>query len=752
MGRWIGVACRVAACLLALACQDAPPGSDGPRARIDPAYARDSACAGCHPDAAAAFRGSHHDLAMQPATAETVLGDFSDARFGDGPGRTRFFRRGDRFLVQTPGRDGRQALFEVTHVFGVDPLQQLLVALPGGRLQAFPIAWDTRPRAAGGQRWFTLAPDDPPPPGDPFHWTGVYQTWNHQCASCHSTAVVRGFDEAASTYATTWAEIDVGCQACHGAGAAHVKWAEGAGGRRDLAPLTGANQIDACGPCHARRAALVADAVPGGPLLDRVLPATPVPPLYHADGQIRAEVYVLGSFLQSRMAAAGVTCTDCHDPHRGSLRRPGNRLCLGCHGASPPAAFAPRLPAGRAYDTPVHHHHAVGSEAAQCVTCHMPTAVYMGIDARRDHSFRIPDPAGAARIGAPDPCTTCHADRGAPWAAAALARWFGPERRRNPGAILTAPDPETARAYARDPAKPAILRAAVLDRLGRTGRADPATVAAAAADADPWVRVLALRAGGGLPPNERIPLLRAGLDDPIRAVRLEASRALAAVPDAMLGGDAALRDTVLDEFEAMLRASADTPSAQYERAQLAEQRGHGDPDALYRATLLLDPGFEPAARRLAHRLAERGEPAKAEPLLRRALDANPESGLLHYDLGLLVAELGRTREALPLLDRAVALQPANPRIYFNLGLVLEQLGQSERAEAAFAAGIRVAPAQPDLLYAMIAFQMNRGEAARALPYAEHLDRVAATPESAALLGRVRAAAAAATPPADPDQL
>jgi predicted CXXCH cytochrome family protein len=109
------------------------------------------------------------------------------------------------------------------------------------------------------------------------------------------------------------------------------------------------------------------------------LPALLEPGLYHADGQIDGEVHEYGSFLQSRMHAFGVACSNCHDPHSAKLRAEGNALCAQCH-----------LP--EKFDLAAHHHHLPGSTGAQCVDCHMPTKNYMVVDARRDHSIRLPRP------------------------------------------------------------------------------------------------------------------------------------------------------------------------------------------------------------------------------------------------------------------------------------------------------------------------------------------------------------------------
>lgn len=712
-----------------------------PGRREDPAYVADLDCASCHADETRAWNGSHHDLAMQEATPETVLGDFDDATFGEGDASTRFFRRGDRFLIQTAGRDGKRALFEVPFVFGVEPLQQLLVAFPGGRLQSFPIAWDTRPEADGGQRWFHLTPEHVPAAGDPFHWTGVYQTWNHQCASCHSTAVQRGFDEDSDTYTTSWVEIDVGCQACHGAGAAHVAWANGEAGEKRLASVTNEAQIDACGPCHARRSEIVPDAVPGGRLLDSYLPATPLPPLYYPDGQIRDEVYVLGSFLQSKMHAAGVACSDCHDPHRAAIVREGNALCLGCHGGAPPARFAARLAGGVQYDSPDHHHHAAGSEGAQCVACHMPARTYMGVDARRDHAFRIPRPALAARSGAPDACTSCHSDETPAFAIRAFEAWgIDPDEAGGIGPALAAGSLDALRETLRGEPRP-LVRAASIDWLGQLSAADPEALELASDDSDPLVRTHAARASASLEPPQRAKSVAPLLEDPVRAVRLEAARALAEAPAAELGERAAARDALLEELVTLLRASADTPAAHLQLGELAERRGQ-DPDAHYRAALFLDPGLEPAARHAARRLAVRRQLPGAESILRRALEANPESGALSYDLGLLLAESNRREEAVEQLARAADQMPGNPRVFYNLGLLLEQLDQKREAEAVLMAGLRGAPDDPDLLYALVAFHGDLGNPAAALGFAERLVAVAPNPETLALLQRIRSASSA----------
>ncbi len=168
---------------------------------------------------------SQHKHAMDHATEKTVLGDFSDARFEYFGVRSRFFREHGKFFVETDGPDGKLGAFEIKYTFGLDPLQQYLVEFPDGRLQALSIAWDSRPKDQGGQRWFHLYPDEQIRHDDFLHWTKLNQNWNFMCAECHSTGVRKNYDAATDRFATSWAEISVGCEACHGRGSRHVAWA-----------------------------------------------------------------------------------------------------------------------------------------------------------------------------------------------------------------------------------------------------------------------------------------------------------------------------------------------------------------------------------------------------------------------------------------------------------------------------------------------------------------------------------------------
>ena len=299
-----------------------------------------TSCKQCHAGEFAAWHESQHHLAMQEATAATVLGDFNDASFDNFGVRSRFFKEDGKFLVETDGPDGKLATFEVKYTFGVDPMQQYLIAFPDGRLQALSIAWDARPKEQGGQRWFHLYPDEKIGHDDILHWTKLNQNWNFMCAECHSTGVHKNYDAAKDRFATTWAEIDVGCESCHGAGSRHVAWAQrqkswwpfgkakeadkglavlfderkdvtwtwdqGAGKpHRSTSPQTLRKEVETCGLCHARRSVLSEKWVPGKWLSDTHHVSLLDRQQFHADGQMRdrEETYNYASFKQSKMFA-----------------------------------------------------------------------------------------------------------------------------------------------------------------------------------------------------------------------------------------------------------------------------------------------------------------------------------------------------------------------------------------------------------------------------------------------------------------
>ncbi|HYN38590.1 MAG TPA: tetratricopeptide repeat protein, partial [Rhodospirillales bacterium] len=697
--------------------------ADSGEPKAAPAFVGSAACAGCHQAETAAWRGSHHDLAMAEATEKTVLGAFDGATLKYGEVTSRFFRRDGRFFVNTDGPDGKLADFEIRYVFGVTPLQQYLIAFPDGRMQALGIAWDSRPKDKGGQRWFHLYPDQNVHAGDPLHWTGIDQTWNFQCAECHSTELRKNYDAAKNTYATTWAEIDVACEACHGPGSAHVAWAKGdrkgpngltvhfdertdvhwtldpaTGNARRSTPRTSAKELETCGMCHSRSAKIAEPWRPGQPLLQTHLPSLLHAGLFEADGKSLDEVYNYAPFRQSKMFMAGVSCSDCHDPHSLQRVADGNAVCEQCHDERKFAAAA-------------HHHHADGSTGAQCVACHMPAKTYMGVDPRHDHAFRVPRPDESVRFGTSNACTDCHADKDAAWAAAAVERWFGPDRKgfqswTETFAAARAGKPEAAALLlklATGADAPSIARATAFESLTAfPSREGAAAAERSLADADPLVRLAALRALRPFPVQQSWPLANRLLADPVLGVRIEAASLLAAMPQDQLAADERNRLTrAIEDYVAAQRVNADRPEHRLNLGNLAvQQRRFAEAEAEFTAARTLDPAFAPTYVGLAQLYAQQGRDRDGERTLREALVRMPDDGDLHHALGLNLVRQRRTNDALPELARAAAVNPASARFAFVYAIALNSAGKPDEAIAMLEASHARHPADRDTLFAL----------------------------------------------------
>ncbi len=690
-------------------------------------------CAGCHEQQFLEWAESHHDRSMEEATEESVLGDFDDATFTHFDVTSRFFRNDGKFFVNTEGPGGSMRDFEIRYTFGIEPLQQYLIEFPGGRLQSLGVAWDTQ-----RERWFHLYPDERIPPEDPFHWTGRYQNWNFMCAECHSTNLRKNYDIETDTYDTKWDRIDVGCQSCHGPGEAHVAWASevdrpdatthGAGLIADFATNDARYQVESCAPCHSRRHQVSAEDRAGERFLDHFMPETLREDLYHADGQILEEVYVYGSFLQSRMYEEGIRCTDCHNPHSLELRVVGNAVCEQCHHLDAPRDRFPTL-TPKNYNSSEHHFHPAEGDGARCVNCHMPERTYMVVDPRRDHSFRIPRPDLSLKLGTPNACNMCHTDEAAEWADAAVARWYGTERRQEPhyGETIAAGRRREPDAAARlielsgDAEQPTIVRATALELLRSYPTAGVPAVVEAVHDDDPLVRATAVSELESLPPEERIQTASPLLRDPVRAVRIQAVRVLAAASTELSGEHRQAFDAALSEYELLQSSLADMAPAHLNLGVIHAATGRQEQAVRdYEAAVSIDPGFLPARLNLATLLNDMGRNPDAERVLREATARHPGEGEPHYSLGLLLAEMDRLEDAAVSLGRAAALLPERARVRYNYGLALQQLGRRQTAEFELQQAYRIDSRDPAFAQALAIFYAQDGRWSEALPYGEEL--------------------------------
>ena len=704
-----------------------PTSSEVPQPPLPPPeFVGRASCASCHAEQDKLWQGSHHDLAMQEANAQTVLGNFDNASFKKGDLVSRFFRRDGKFIVNTDGADGKLADFEVKYTFGYTPLQQYLVEFPGGRLQALSIAWDSRPKEQGGQRWFHLYPNETITHTDELHWTKLSQNWNYMCAECHSTNLQKNYDQTSKSYHTTWSEINVSCEACHGPGSNHVAWAkakDNAGGKpvdkkselpnkgltvllnerrgvqwamdaqtgnaRRSTPRNTDQEIQTCARCHARRAQLFADYQHGQPLMNTHLPSLLQENLYFADGQIDGEVYEYGSILQSKMAHAGVTCSDCHEPHSLKLRMPGNGVCLQCH-------------AEKKYAANTHHFHPTGSNGSHCVDCHMPPKNYMVVDPRRDHSFRIPRPDLTVKIGVPNACNGCHSDKQPTWAAEQVKQWYGhdPKGFQDYAETLhaarsNAVDAENKLlALVSDKGQPAIARGTAIAELGHhLTEVSLPTVIEALNDEDPLVRAAAVEALDALSPQQRWQVAHPLLRDPSRVVRALTAGTLAGIATEQVPDeDQEVFQQAIADYLASQQMNADEPGAQVNLGNFHAARNERMlAEASYREALSLNPEWVPAYVNLADFYRQSGREAEGDALLRQGLTLLPKSAALHHSLGLLQVRQKQMKPALDSLKRSVELAPNDARFAYVYAIALDSTGKNREARTVVETALKHSP-------------------------------------------------------------
>jgi predicted CXXCH cytochrome family protein len=709
-------------------------------------YVGASECRQCHSAEFAAWQGSHHALAMQEANEQTVLGDFNSSTFEYHGLTSTFYKQDGRFMVRTDGPDGKLTEYPIAYTFGVTPLQQYLIEFPGGRYQALSIAWDSRPKAEGGQRWFHLYPHENVDHLDQLHWTGRYQNWNMQCAECHSTNLKKGYDAGTDSYQTTFNEINVACEACHGPASQHLTWAKQAqppysadadkglvaklehlgqeawafaGSDAKFAHRTQAvdeSAMNTCWACHARRSTLTEERALGKPLEDSHRPALLTQPTYHADGQQRDEDYTWGSFRQSKMFQNGVTCMDCHEPHGLKLRAEGNALCTRCHNAE-------------AFDTEKHHFHPANSKGAQCMECHAPEQNYMVIDGRHDHSFRLPRPDLSLSLGSPNACNLCHQNRKPEWAAAAMDKWYGKSWRERPhyGTTLQSALTQGLKALpslialAQDLSNPALIRATAIELSQPLMNPDLLMAARQwLKDSDPSVRTAALGLIEAIDPVNRVLAAAPLLNDSIRGVRIEAARILADVPETQFPSERLkARASALQEYRDYLALNADWPSENVNLGNLElRQRQPNTAIAAYQRALRLDPKFAGAYVNLADAYRQLGQDSEGEKYLRQGLSLLPNAADLHHALGLTLIRKADQTSALTELAEAAKLAPDNARYAYVYAIALNSAGKAKQAITVLKDTDVHHPFNMEILNALISMHLEKDDSKTALAYAK----------------------------------
>jgi predicted CXXCH cytochrome family protein len=459
-------------------------------------------------------------------------------------------------------------------------------------------------------------------------------------------------------------------------------------------------------------------------------------PLYHADGQQRDEVFNHGSFMQSRMHAAGVTCSDCHNPHSGKLRQTGNAVCAQCH-------------ASEKFDAPSHHHHAVGTPGAQCASCHMPTTVYMGVDARHDHSMRIPRPDRTHVLGTPNACNQCHTDKPAQWATDAIKSWFHAPK---PGAQTFAeafdlgdrgaPGAQSALIrVVEDASLSGIVRASAIARLGQYPSRQVMDVVARALQVnDPEIRSAAIAAISRAGTAARQALLAPLLKDETRLVRMDAASALAGEAEQGLSpDDRKLFEKALAEYVSAQLFNAERPESHANLGALYLRRGMiEEARAAFKEATEIDPTFVAPAISLADLERAGSDERAGEAILQRSLERNPRSGPLLHALGLNLVRQSRRNEALEKLAEAAKLSPEEPRFTYVYAVAVHGTGKVMEAVDILKTALVRHPYDREILMALISYEIQMQDFRSALRWAELMAQL--EPERAdvqQLIGRLR---------------
>jgi tetratricopeptide (TPR) repeat protein len=619
--------------------------------------------------------------------------------------RFRMFYNENKFMVETD-----IGTFEVRFTLGNRPLQQYLAETDGGRLQALPVAWDSIEK-----RWFHLYPKEQILKGDPLHWTTTLQNWNRMCADCHTTNLHKNFDPKTKEYRTTFTELQVGCQSCHGPCGKHVETAEKHGltaGWKSEIPLevfsltnvSGTEIVQSCVFCHARRRLLREGPKPPEiPAADWFIPETVDTFIYYPDGQLLEEAFEYGSFLQSKMHNKGVSCTNCHEPHSLELKFHGNRLCTQCHSPS-------------IYDTVKHHFHPnTAKPGTQCVECHFPQSTYMVVDPRRDHSIRKPSPALTLAAGVPNACSICHRDKNKgetlEWARDHIDRWYSEKRKTSVGysdlwptedhyALAIAAgrrdDPiavqkllKVVRDKGNKEFRPVIRAGAVtlLSRIPTDQATDEifSVCVDGLNDTDLWVRFASLGALAAQPDDVKLKYLIPLLNDPVLAVRTEAARVLARNAFALT------EDNVKKSFEkskqeyvTAQKVDNDQAAAYLNLAVLEHDLAAFKIDEVKRwlEASVRDSQVSAAdeAKKTALPLIERLTATSLE-YYRQSLEIDGDFLPSRINLAMLYHERGNNIAAEKEFREALRIEPENGNTAYSLGLLLAELLRSEEAVA-----------------------------------------------------------------------
>ncbi|MCK5824817.1 MAG: tetratricopeptide repeat protein [Ichthyobacteriaceae bacterium] len=699
-------------------------------------------CIECHAQEYKDWRHSDHDKAMAEATDASVVGDFNNSTYTDSDGFvSKFYKKDDKFFVYTKGENGEAKEMKVEYTFGVRPLQQYLIPTTKGRLQCLPIAWDVQTDS-----WYSLVDSvyhgQKISPDNWLYWTNNGQNWNGMCAECHSTNLHKGYNPDTKEFNTTWSEINVSCEACHGPASRHVEWANIDSLKRPELKHFGLKNethlgrdgiIDQCAYCHARRTSFGDNKHEGDNMLNHMFPHLINNEYYHSDGQILEEDYVYTSFAQTKMYQNHVKCTDCHNAHSLKTKKKGDALCYQCH--------EPEL-----YEEKHHFHKSVGGkgkmtengfyenergDGTQCVDCHMTGAKFMGVDYRRDHSFRIPRPDLSIKNGTPNACNQCHKEKSNEWSVEWIEKWYGKKGYPDHEYLQTFADAREGKVSSVDGLKLLLKQEYLNPMLKATAIEYLATfnnnlinneIKDLINDKDPLVRHSAISNFSTNNVEEFISAIYPSLHDSIKAVRIIAIRKLLDAPkEALPKKDEAYFNKIVDEYIETMKYSLDFAESAHNLGSVYDKLGDKKTAIkYYKDALLIDNQFYPSAVSLAISYSQQGNNKEAKATLNNILKNQNELSIVYYYLGLIYNEEGNTKLAIKNLKNTIKYNPIHSRAYYNLGLIYLNKKEIRLAESNFVKTIEIEDCNYQYLQNLGMFYLNQLKVKKANKIADKL--------------------------------
>jgi predicted CXXCH cytochrome family protein len=666
-------------------------------------YLGSQSCARCHDVEHTQWKNSLHVKMTKSVAEATIVGDFRDGtRFADHDRSYTFGTKGGKPYISIAFGDRAPETFTVDYTLGAKRYQGYLSTLPEGRIYVLPVFWHVASR-----RWVDWKEITPIPDG--AH--DIRQIWNQNCFNCHGTNIVQGYDIPTRQYRSTWTEMGIGCEACHGPGREHVglmeAWEKDPASKPKYDNSSKNRQLsdtlkifstrsseprriyDTCAYCHGNKNNVFVGFKGGDNYADYALPfliSEPLPAFdyqgeFWPDGRPNRFNRPQALTLSGCFKAGAVTCTSCHVAHGArnefSLKvninqgRNGDALCTQCH--------TQPVYAGATLNQ--HTFHAPESTGSRCISCHMSDVNWRLLIRRRDHTFQPPVPENTAQFGIPNACTTCHDHRSPEWAAKQMDEWWGDGDRRAAATVLA---DTMYRAGSGDGGTlPALARLAVDRSQGLLVRASAAEYIArlvaeskgAAAKSASTQAQTAFNTNINLRPNDRkkpavaavvTPAITNAMigaaSDPEPIVRAAALGALGTIGD---------RERVLAPVLARLvdgarvvRAKAAEVLVAFGIVELPGQAGEALRKAQAEYIVSLDAFPDVASNHAAKGWleAERGNVMVARDALNKATAVEPNYAFPWVVKGVLLAREGKFEEAVEMWKKARTIEPSYPNI------------------------------------------------------------------------------------------